>query len=120
MAAGTYNFEIEQGATFSRVITYKDSQGEIIPLFGAQARMDLKLQKSDQATILALRSDDDSPMIIINRGKGTLTLNIPRASTEDLNFNKAYYDLELEFPNGTVVRILEGRVTLSKQTTGDQ
>ena len=45
MAAGIYNFTIEQGATFTRTFKYKDSEGNPIDLVsgdGFTARMEIK------------------------------------------------------------------------------
>ena len=43
MAAGIYNFTIEQGATFTRIFKYKDSEGNPIQLGEASAlRMQIR------------------------------------------------------------------------------
>jgi hypothetical protein len=46
MAAGWYNFTIEQGATVDFELTYKDSNGDVVDLSKYTARMQVKNAKA--------------------------------------------------------------------------
>ena len=60
MAAGIYNFKIEQGATTDFELVYKDSDGNPIDLSGYSARMDLRQQAGASTSYLTLSSSLDS------------------------------------------------------------
>ena len=52
MAAGRYNFTIEQGATFTRIFKYKDATGSAIDLSEATAiRMHIRKNIDDNSPI---------------------------------------------------------------------
>ena len=54
MAAGNYNFTIEQGATFTRTLKYKDSSGNPIDLSDYAVRMQIREKISSTSTIISL------------------------------------------------------------------
>ena len=56
MAAGKYNFIIEQGATLDFEIAYKDSASVAIDLTGYQARMQLRPSVGSSDVYLTLSS----------------------------------------------------------------
>lgn len=113
--AGQYNFTIEQGATFTRVIIWKDENGNPVDVTGYVARMQIRKTKGDSKIILSLDSGDLGG-ITLGTTDGKITITIPADVTADLNFDSGVYDLELE-KSGVVTRLLEGRVTLSKEVT---
>jgi len=115
MGAGTYNFTIEQGATFKRIMTWKDSNGNPINLTGYTARMQVRTAKDSPNVILTLDTDTNGG-ITLGGVSGTITIEISASKTASLDFKTAVYDLELE-KDGSVVRLLEGSVTLSKEVT---
>ena len=47
MAAGQYNFTIEQGSTLKKQFTYKDSTGAVVDLDGYDVRMQLRSNAGD-------------------------------------------------------------------------
>jgi hypothetical protein len=128
MAAGKYNFTIEQGATTSFELQYLDSNNEPVDLNGYVARMQLKNEKQGNTTYLTLSTTLEADGTGINlRGSdgtnplasGSIGVYISAAVTEALNFDTAFYDLEL-VTNGTpqeVTRLIEGIVVLSKEVT---
>jgi len=115
MGAGRYDFTIEQGATFKRIMTWKDSSGNPIDLTGYQARMQIRPAKDSPGVILTLDTDANGG-IALGGNNGRITIEISAARTASLDFKTAVYDLELE-KDGNVVRLLEGSVTLSKEVT---
>ena len=125
MAAGRYSFVIEQGATTNLQINWTDSSGSAIDLSGYHSRMQIRPGVESDVVFLSLSSSLESDGTGINLSgsngetplqSGSLAIYISADSTEDLNFNEAYYDLEMV--NGSeVTRLLEGKVKLSKNVT---
>ena len=126
MAAGRYSFVIEQGATTNIQINWTDSSGSAIDLTGYQARMQIRPGVESSDVFLSLSS---SLQGACNTGinlsgsngitplqSGSLAIYISAYSSSLLNFNEAYYDLELE-KGCEVTRLLEGKVKLSKNVT---
>ena len=125
MAAGRYSFTIEQGATTNLQINWTDSSGSAIDLTGYHSRMQIRPGVESDVVFLSLSSSLESDGTGINLSgsngetplqSGSLAIYISADSTENLNFNEAYYDLEMV--NGSeVTRLLEGKVKLSKNVT---
>lgn len=114
MSAGTYDFIIEQGSTFTRTITYTDSAGEAIDLTGYTARMQIRETKESNSVLAELTTENSG--ITIVGATGTITLLITAAVTAKMSFSKAYYDLEL-IDGAVVTRLIEGTVKNSRETT---
>ena len=72
MAAGIYNFTIEQGATFTRTFKYKSSEGDPISLANHDISMDI-------------RESVDSPTTILDINEGTSTKS-DGTTTENTQF----------------------------------
>jgi len=119
MAAGKYDIEIEQGATFTLPLSYKDSSDVVIDLSsGYTARM--KIKESVGGTILASTESSDSPQntisISLAATGNNITISMSATNTSALNFSNAVYDLEL-VSGSEVDRVIEGRVKLSEEVT---
>ena len=129
MAAGKYSFTIEQGATVNFEIAYKDSSGNPINLTGYQARMQLRPDPGSSTLYLTLSSSLDPCGTGLNMSgsgglkpptSGAIGVFISAASSSQLSFDLASYDLEISSGSGNcyvVNRLLEGKVKLSKQIT---
>jgi len=126
MAAGKYSFTIEQGATVDFEIAYKDSSGNPINLTGYQARMQLRPGPGSDVLYINLSSSlavDGTGLNLSGSGglkpptSGTIGVYISAVSSSQLSFDLASYDLELASSDGTVTRILEGKVKLSQEVT---
>ncbi len=129
MAAGKYNFTIEQGATVDFEIAYKDSNSEPVDLTDHQARMQFRSTPTSANPILTLSSSITPCGSGLNLSgssginppsSGTIGVFIAADTTADLNFTRAYYDLEIASGSGTcavVTRVIEGAVNLSKNIT---
>ena len=115
MAAGTYNFTIEQGATFTRQFKYKDANGTAIDLVTEShtARMDIRT--SIGGDLISSFSTVGSGLSISN--PNIISLTIPAEDTASYTFNNAVYDLELVNSSGVVTRLLQGKIKLSKEVT---
>jgi hypothetical protein len=125
MPAGRYSFVIEQGATTNFQINWTDESGSAIDLTGYHARMQIRPGVESDTIYLSLSSSLESDGTGINLSgsnfttplqSGSMAIYISADVTENLNFNEAFYDLELVRQN-TVTRLLEGKVKLSKNVT---
>ena len=131
MAAGIYNFIIEQGTTVDFRIDYKDSNNVPFDLTEYEARMQIRdspkgsvlyanltTTKDSCGTGLDLTPDVDGT--IYPKTSGSISINISAASSSAFTFDQAYYDLEIVSGSGTcevVTRILQGKIKLSKEVT---
>ena len=138
MAAGLYNFTIEQGATLSFEIQYKDNNSTPIDLTGYSAKMEIASAYSGSAsrTVYATLTsslgdtytkDTGSEFLSLSGSdlttpvtSGSIGIYIGWARTNELIFtSSAVYDLELTV--GTErTRLLQGQVQLSKQVTNEE
>lgn len=112
---GQYNFTIQQGATFNRVIAFKDSAGDPVSLVGYVARMQLRKEFSSTEPALSLTEGDG---LTTNGAAGTVTIDIDYERTRDVPAWDYYYDLELFNADENIVhRYLQGVVTISPEAT---
>jgi hypothetical protein len=133
MAAGTYNFIIEQGATLDFEIQYKDSNGDPIDLTGCWGAMQIRSNYADNnpttyITLTTTLNSDDTGLSfsgsVLNPPlpptSGSIGVYISSCTSSLFNFNNAIYDLEIYSGDNTcpiVTRLLEGQVQLSKEIT---
>lgn len=127
MAAGKYNFTIEQGTTVKLELAYKDSSGSAIDLTGYSGRMQIRPDYADNTKTSyiylssSLAADGTGLNFSGSNGlnppaSGTIGLYISAASSSALNFDSALYDIEIE--SGSVVtRLLQGTIKLSREVT---
>ena len=121
MAAGIYNFTIEQGTTFTRTFNYKDSNGNPIDLEEAQ---ELRMQIRENIDSLhpveggsfALNSGFTTSIPVGGNVSSSFTLVIPATTSSAFTFDRAVYDIELVINNITT-RLLQGKIKLSKEVT---
>lgn len=120
MSAGTYDFKIEQGTSFTLSLVYKDSEGNPVNLTGWCARLIWKSNNgietfSTENTTSNYRFEMDEP-------NGKLILQFPAATTNNFQFSTAKYDLELQAPDDFylgggkyITRLVSGTVTIVKR-----
>jgi len=114
MTAGVYHFSMEQGSTFSRSITYKNSSGDAIDLSGYTARMQLRKNIEDAAPLIELTTENGR--IAITGSTGTIVLTISAADTASLNPVEGVYDLEL-VSGSTIEKLIAGTFTIKREVT---
>lgn len=130
MAAGKYNFTIEQGATVDFEIQYKDSNNNPVDLTGYSGRMMIRSNFADSSptTYLTLSSSLNTDGTGLNFSgsrntkpptSGSIGIYISACTSSALTFVTARYDLEIYSGSNCpyTVRLLEGQVNLSKQVT---
>ena len=130
MAAGIYNFTIEQGTTFQRTFKYKDASGDPLDLSDHEVRMQVRSDLADNSGTLLNEfksgSNTSGGLFILSSSiAGTdvnktdqFTLFISASTTTSMSFNSAVYDIEIENTgSGIVTRLLQGKIKVSKEVT---
>ena len=120
--ANQYNIVVEQGATFSLTITYKDSDDNLIDLTNIESRMEIRQDHASSTALVTLTSaaggSGNTSGIAMGGTAGTITVVIDDATTGGFTAPATnVYDLELVTSDGTVTRLLEGKATVSPGVT---
>ena len=115
---GIHNFTCNQGATFSRTITWKDSANAAYTLTGYTARMHVRETVENANTVITLTTAN-SRITLGNTvsTKGQITLTISAADTANLVPAIYVYDLELVSSGGVVDRLIEGNFVVKAEVT---
>lgn len=113
--AGLYNITCNQGATFSRTITWKDSRKQVIVLTNYTARMQVRSEVTASTVLISLTTENGR--ISIDAPLGQVHLTITATDTSALPAGKYVYDLELVSPTGVVNRIVEGNFLVKAEVT---
>lgn len=108
-----YNFTINQGATFSTPLTWKDANNNPIDVTGYSAKLIARLNTVDDPVLLEM--SDVNSRIVVGTTDGRFTLQMTAAETAALDFDKAKYQMEITSGSGEVTRLLSGVVTLSDE-----
>lgn len=116
MTPGNLDLVIYQGATFKKVVRLTDSTPAAIDLTGATARMQIRAALADETALIEL-TEANGRALVTDAENGKITLLITAEDTAALDFTKGVYDMEIEYSDGTVDRVLEGKVKLSKEVT---
>ena len=129
MAAGLYTFTIEQGATYTSEIQWKNAANTAVDLSGYTAKMQIRAEQNSTSTAYLTLNTSASVVttgICLSGSSGTgnvnegkIAITITAGSTGLLDFGTdemGYYDLEMTKGN-VVTRLLQGKVKLSKQVT---
>jgi len=115
---GIHNFTCNQGATFNRTITWKDSANAAYDLTGYTARMHVRTAIDAANTIITLTTSNSRITLGSNAAtKGQITLNISAADTANLTPAIYVYDLELVSGGGVVDRLIEGNFVVKAEVT---
>ena len=116
MQAGQDDIVIEEGAVFDETYTWRDSTGDLVDLSGYTAAAQCKKNKG--GSVLATFT------VTLGGANGTIRMQLTSTQTRTLSFDTAYYDVEVSPSGGAdlntaadVIRVLEGRVTFSREVT---
>lgn len=113
--AGIYNIIADQGATFSRSITWKDSKRVPIVLTGYQARMQVRETVNAEGVVLELTSHNGR--ITLNASPGRVDLKVDDSIMANTPSGKYVYDLELVAPSGDVYKLVQGNFVVRPEVT---
>ena len=131
MAAGRYSFVIEQGATTDFEVQYTDSSGNPVDLTYYSGRLQVRsgYAQDNGELFLTLSSSLTPDGTGLNFSgsngstpptSGSIGIFISSITSSALTFNEALYDLEIYSGSNNspfTIRLLEGKVKLSKQVT---
>lgn len=107
------NFLIYQGTTFMANFEWNIDK---YPLeIGCIAEMQIRPDIKSETVICEATSENGK--IIIHHAEKIIEVKIPARETSQFNFEKAVYDIELEFPNGDRFRIVQGSMSLNLEVT---
>ena len=117
MAAGKYNFTIEQGTTWDQYVNVKDANSVSIDISYYTASMQIR------NTYGGTKYADVSCSITVTSGStvsGSVRMELNSDDTSRLTFGTAYYDVEIASGSTTApytTRLLQGQIKLSKEVT---
>jgi hypothetical protein len=120
VAAGNLDLALEQGATYRRLLLWRHpsadgtTPGPTYDLTDCTAHMQIRPRVGDPTVLVDLTDEDG-----INLGgtAGTIEIVISAAQTMAIAVLKAVYDLYVHFPNGDVVKVLDGKVAITPTVT---
>ena len=110
MAAGTYNFILEQGATFTRTLTVQENSSAM-NLSGYSVASKMR-STHDSSTVVGTFS-----CTISNASGGVITVSMTSSTTSGIEEGMYVYDLEITSSAGAVTRLMEGNVTVNPEVT---
>jgi hypothetical protein len=113
--AGQKNFEVDQNATFSFIVEYKDENDNAIDLTGASAKMQVRDTKGGSKLAVTLTSPSGG--ITIDAPSGKLTVKMTPTQTSKIFYPKSSYDVMVVDSNGNKIKLLEGFMTLNRSVT---
>ena len=103
------NITIDQGTTFSTVISLADEEEVAVNLTGYTANSQIRKHYSS--------SNSQSFSITLGGTSGTITLSLTSTQTSNLTPGRYVYDVELTSSSNVVSRIVEGIVTVTPEVT---
>ena len=103
------NITIDQGTTFSTVISLADDEDVAVNLTGYTANSQIRKHYSS--------SNSQSFSISLGGTSGTITLSLTSTQTSNLTPGRYVYDVELTSSSNVVSRIVEGIVTVTPEVT---
>lgn len=124
MASKPTNLNIDQGATFSTLVTWNDATGAAKNLYSYSAKMELRTSYASNTIVDTLSTANGE---ITTTADGQISLVLPPERTRALPVDYTQtskppktpyvYDLELTAPDGTVTRLLYGTVYVIGEVT---
>jgi hypothetical protein len=120
-SAGIHHFICDQGATFRKTLTLKESDGSLEDLNGYTARMKIK-DEVGGTLIKSLTSASGGGLSIGgstgNNANGEIDILISASDTTSFSApTTAVYDIETVTSGGIVDRILQGKFIINPEVT---
>jgi hypothetical protein len=110
------NITIVQGATLDLLVTWRTGDPAApVDLTGCTARMQIREKVDSVTPLVTLTTENDG--IELGGALGTVRRFMDADDTAALTFKSGVYDLEIEFADGTVRRLLSGSVSVSPEVT---
>ncbi len=109
--SGKLDITVEQGATFERNITIKDSSNVAVNISGSTFQGQIR-KRHQSAT-----KEADFDFTISNASGGVFIATITATNTGNMEPGDFVYDIEWTQSDATVTRLLEGTATVTPQVT---
>ena len=106
------NLVIDQGSSFSTLVTLVDSANSLIDLTGYSASSQIRKHYTS--------SNSQSFSVSLGGANGTVTLSLTSTETSNLVAGRYVYDVEITSPGNLVTRIVEGIVTVTPEVSRGQ
>lgn len=113
--AATRNICIDQYATFTIGIGYKDSAGDPVNLTGYTAAMQIRDSAGELLLDLSATPTTNGSVLTVTEAAGTIDVSISDEDTADLT--NGVYDLVIEDGSGNKTRLIEGKVAINPGVT---
>lgn len=110
MAAGSWDLQIEQGATFAETYTCVNDDGSPVDWSGWTPRAQIRVLAAVDAELLL----DLTPFLTVTGA--AITLAIPATTTTTLT-RSGRWDMEIADEDDQVIRLLQGRALLIPEVT---
>lgn len=111
-----YDIKIYQGQAFKLHLVWKDGAEVPIDVTGYTARMQIRRSVRSSEVLFELSSAAGEG-ITLGTVNGVIDLRISAEDSSAFTFRSGVYDLELTPPDGEVVRLIQGGVTVSPEVT---
>lgn len=111
MSAGRYNILIEQGSDYATDLTLQDTTGAALNITDITITSQARLKATDALPLIDFTITKTDPEL------GKFRMSLIAAQTAALNFDVAVYDVQLSTDSGSVTRLIQGNVVLSKTVT---
>ena len=119
MPATSYDIIIEQGATFTLNLLYRDDAGTPFDLTGYSARMQVRETFASETALLSLSSSAGGG-ITLGGAAGTISIEASDEATAAIPTRQSIYgvyDLELVAGDGKAFRLLQGNAEVRPEVT---
>lgn len=116
MPTAKYNISIQQGSKYELSIQARNADNTVMDLTGYSGRM--QVRPTMNSILVLLEASTANGRIAINAPGGIVTVTVGADVTALLNWNVAYYDLEIfTVDPANVKRLIEGYASLSREVT---
>ena len=107
------NYLIYQGTTFMLDFDWGILEYPLV----ANCKAAMQIRKDIKSEDFICEATTENGKIIISLIENKIKIKIPASETELFGFDKAFYDIEIEFPNQDRFRIVQGQMSLSLEVT---
>jgi hypothetical protein len=102
------NLVIDQGTTFSTIITVADAEGVALDLSNYTGAAQMRRHYS---------STNSTSFVVTVANSGTVTLSLSANATANIPYGRYVYDCEITSNAAIVTRVQEGIVTVTPEVT---
>lgn len=119
MTASIINLSIEQGASYTLVVQWVSDDTDIpFNINGCKLRMQMRI--APKADLLFEGTTENGKLVIEDGPTGQFSINLLPTDTDHIQFTKVMYDVECEFIDGKVFRIMQGTIDIDPNITHDE